>query len=375
MIRRAKVPSFVWIVLAIGLGVAVVRALPVRLSGGLVGLSGFSPSVREPSTAPGRHGTLLLFVTSEATDTIKVFRTDSSEPVATIAVGRDPHNLAASPDGRWVAVSDRQSREVSLLDTNSLREVARVRVGRQPHDLAFSPGSDLLYVGDEKDPFIAVIDVPGKRWTRTLRVSAPQHDIALRPDGRILWFTVNGLRHTNGARGVGLLDVEQGREIARLATGENPHDVIFSPDGRQVWVTNSGVIGVPDSKVTIIDAEQRRILAQIAVGSYPFHAPKRFKDGNFVPPSAGTFWFSDQGQNALQWVDLATRRVTTSVPVGRRPFHVSLGPDERLYVANSLSDSVTVIDARQRRAVGSLPVARPHGLAVVAPPGSAGQVR
>ena len=79
--------------------------------------------------------TVTLFVTSETTDTVNVYR--GAVPglafVKGIPVGREPHNLGISPDGRWVATSDRRSGEVSIINTQSLTEAARLKLGRQTH--------------------------------------------------------------------------------------------------------------------------------------------------------------------------------------------------------------------------------------------------
>ena len=55
--------------------------------------------------------TVTLFVTSEKTDTVNVFRGSAPDLILVkgIPVGREPHNLGSSPDGRWVATSDRRS--------------------------------------------------------------------------------------------------------------------------------------------------------------------------------------------------------------------------------------------------------------------------
>ena len=109
-------------------------------------------SVAAGSPAGGQE-TVTLFVTSEKTDTVSVYRgaVPKLELVKSIKVGREPHNMGISPDGRWVATSDRRSGEVSVIDTQSLTEAARIKLGRQTHDVAFSPDSHTLYVGHETD--------------------------------------------------------------------------------------------------------------------------------------------------------------------------------------------------------------------------------
>ena len=90
-----------------------------------------------------------LFVTSEKTDTVNVYRgtIPNLTLAASIKVGREPHNLGISPDGRWVATSDRRSGEVSVIDTGTLTEAARIKLGRQTHDVAFTSDSRTLFVG------------------------------------------------------------------------------------------------------------------------------------------------------------------------------------------------------------------------------------
>jgi len=42
------------------------------------------------------------------------------------------------------------------------------------------------------------------------------------------------------------------------------------------------------------DTASRKPFAFITVGKYPFHSPKRGRDGNLMPPTAAEMWFSDQ---------------------------------------------------------------------------------
>ena len=70
--------------------------------------------------------------------------------------------------------------------------------------------------------------------------------------------------------------------------------------------------------------------------------------------------------NHVAFVDIATREIEDYVLVGSRAWGVGLSPDEAtLYVANGLSDDVTVIDADTRRVTKSVPVGRvPHSILV-----------
>ncbi len=321
------------------------------------------------AVAPAASGqeTVTLFVTSMTSDAVSVFR----GVVAALAlrdripVGREPHNLAISPDGRWVATGNRRAGTVSIIDAQAPMEVARVPVGRQPHDLAFSSDSRRLYVGHEQEVYVSVIEVGSWRETRRLEAGRAQHDLSISPDDRELWFTVTNRPYKPGDPRIGVIDLASGKRVALIDTGGNSHDVTLSPDGRVAWVTNSGFVGVPDARVDRLDVATRAGLGSGPLGRYPFHAPKRGRDGNDVPVNAPEMWFSDQGLRAALAVSLADGRVMASVPVGVEPYHVAATRAGTLFVANHRSDTVTVIDGPRRAAVGTLSVPPgPHGVVV-----------
>ncbi|HEV8440006.1 MAG TPA: hypothetical protein VGT40_18100 [Methylomirabilota bacterium] len=154
-------------------------------------------------------------------------------------MGREPHNLGISPDGRWVATSDRRSGEVSVIDARALAEAARLKLGRQTHDVAFSPDSRTLYVGHETETFVSVVEVGTWKIGPPLWIGRAQHDLSISPDGRELWFTVTNRPYKPGDHRVGVVDLAT-RRVTLIDTGANAHDVTLSPDGTVAWITNSG---------------------------------------------------------------------------------------------------------------------------------------
>lgn len=312
--------------------------------------------------------TVTLFVTSEKTDTVNVFhgKVPDLSFVKAIPVGREPHNLGISPDGRWVATSNRRSGEVSILETRTLTEAARIALGRQPHDVAFTSDSRTLYVGHEQETFVSVVEAATWVQKPRLVIGRAQHDLSISRDGAELWFTVTNRPYKPGDPRVGVIDLARGKLVELIDTGANAHDVTLSPDGRLAFVTNSGFLHRPDDRVTYLDVATRKVLGTLRIGKYPFHAPKRGRDGNDVPASAAEMWFSDHGLNAAVAVSLANVRVIASVPVGVEPYHIAATASGILFVANHTSNTVTIIDGPRREGLGTLRVPpRPHGLAVL----------
>jgi YVTN family beta-propeller protein len=316
----------------------------------------------------GAQEAVTLFVTSMKADTVNVFRgrVPDLALVRSIRVGREPHNLGVSPDGRWAATGNRRSGEVSIIDTDRLTEGARIRVGRQPHDVAFSSDSRTLYVGHEQELYASVIEVGNWRRKGRLEIGRAQHDLSISPDDRELWFTVTNRPYKPGDPRVGVIDLATGKRVALIDTGANSHDVTLSPDGRVAWVTNSGFLDVPDPRVDYLDVGTRKLLGTLQLGKYPFHSPKRGRDGNYVSGDAAEMWFSDHGLKAAHVLSLRDLRVLAAVPVGAEPFHLTVTPAGTVFVANHKSNTVTIIDGPRRVALGTLTVPRgPHGLAVI----------
>jgi YVTN family beta-propeller protein len=70
--------------------------------------------------------------------------------------------------------------------------------------------------------------------------------------------------------------------------------------------------------------------------------------------------------NHIAIVDTATKKVKDYVLVGSRAWGVAFSPDEKtLYVANGLSDDLSIVDMRSRQNVRTVPVGRvPHTVIV-----------
>jgi len=213
-----------------------------------------------------------------------------------------------------------------------------------------------------------VVEVGTWRVRPPLRVGRAQHDLSISADGRELWFTVTNRPYKAGDPRLGVVDLATGK-VALIDTGANAHDVTLAPDGTIAWITNSGFTHIPDSRVDYLDVATRKPLGWIALGKYPFHSPKRGRDGNAVPVRATEMWFSDHGLRSILAVSLAERKEVGRVPVGVEPYHIAATAAGTLFVANNKSGTVTIVDGPRRAVLGTLKVApRPHGLAVQATP-------
>ncbi len=117
-------------------------------------------------SADGRR----LFVSNWADRTVSVIDAVTRKPLKTIAVGANPNDMLATPDGRLfvvcsgdntVAVIDVRTLQVS--ETLSTALYAKAPEGSTPNALAYDAGRKLLFAANADNNDVAVIDVGDRK--------------------------------------------------------------------------------------------------------------------------------------------------------------------------------------------------------------------
>jgi YVTN family beta-propeller protein len=81
------------------------------------------------------------YVTVGGTNEVKVFRTDDFSQVATIPVGKLPHGVWPSGDGRRVYVGLENDDALTAIDTATNQVIATVPIGQAPQAIAYVPNA------------------------------------------------------------------------------------------------------------------------------------------------------------------------------------------------------------------------------------------
>jgi len=320
----------------------------------------------QPTAEPHLYAKLRVFIASENTDSIVVLEgapDGEYTQVAKIPVGRLPHQMAVSPDGRFVAVNNRIGNTTSVIDPIAMKEIARIPVGKQPHGIIWSPDSKTLFVAHERDHYISRFEAGTWKPIGPLMVGVPQHVLVFnsaRPNE--LWFTVTNSNENDHLR---VYDLEA-RKVTRIQVND-VHDAYFTPDGSEVWSSSSGFLNKPSDRMVIYDPTNKKVKEELRLpGRYPFHTLKVFQDGVFHPESGGVMVLSDHNGPSLVWLDWRERRILGDTKLGGYPFHASYDPEGgRLLVTTNADGMVNVIDMRTRQVVQKLPVTKAHGIASV----------
>ena len=146
-----------------------------------------------------------------------------------------------------------------------------------------------------------------------------------------------------------------------IPVGKRPRRLVLTPDGRELWVSNE--LG---SSVSIVSTKDLSVVQTIAFEIKGMRPDDITPVGMAVSPDGKTMYVCLGRANHVAWVDVASRKVTQTVLVGKRAWYVAVTRDgRRLFVANGLSDDVTVVDVAQAKALKSIPVGRvPYGVVI-----------
>lgn len=175
----------------------------------------------------------------------------------------------------------------------------------------------------------------------------------------------------NGARGLvlvankadrtlSLIDVAAGREVAAVPEeGITGHEVIASPDGKTAYVPiygDSGVgrAGSDGRALVVIDLASRKITGRVDFGrGVRPHCP-------LIGPKDGLLYVTTELDQTITIIDPKTLKIVGTVPTGAPESHMlAIAADGRHgYTANVGVGSVSVLDLQARKTVKVIPVAK-----------------
>ena len=320
----------------------------------------------EPTVDPRLYAKLRVFVASETTDQVWVLEGAPDAPFALIGkipVGRMPHQMSVSPDGKFVAVNNRMANTTSVIDPITMKEIIRLPVGKQPHGIIWSPDAKTLFIAHEKDTYISRFEAGTWKSLPPLMVGVPQNVlsmIAAKPNE--LWFTVTNSNENDHLR---VYDLDT-KLITRVKVND-VHDAYFTPDGSEMWSSSSGFLDKPSDRMVIYDPLAKTVKQEIHFkGRYPFHTLKVFQDGMYYPSNTNVMVLSDHLGPSLLWVDWRERAILGETKLGQQPFHSTYDVEgDRMLVTTNVDGMVNVIDMKTRQVVQKLPVTKAHGIASV----------
>jgi len=293
-----------------------------------------------------------VYQTNSAGDEVHVIDPATNKIVQTIKDIEVPHGVAFSPDGTRAWITCEAEKNVWVVDTKTARVVRKIALSGDPNNLAVSKDGRRVFIGIRVAPgAVDVIDTASLTNIKSIPVKGAIHNVYVTPDGKYaLAGSIEGKMLT-------VID-----EATLQIAWELPFDLGVRPmafekaaDGStsRVFVQLSGFHGF-----AVVDFKTRKEVARIKLPSEPGGSPAEGgapSHGIGVAPDGKTLWVNSSYANAVFVYSLPDLQMQGYVKTGAVPDWITFAAN-RVYVANSGSNSVSVIDMAARKEIGRIPV-------------------
>ena len=211
----------------------------------------------------------------------------------------DPYQIGFSPDGKWFVANSLRLDRIDIYNAANYQLVHRLPAWTMPSHIGFSPDSLTVYVTLQGTDELTAIDLASGKPKWTVHVGPQPAGVLVRPSGTIL-AAIMGTDH--------FVEVapQDGHIIRSVETGRGCHNFLLSPDGKTLYVTNR-VAGT----ISALDAGTLAVTRTMVAPGGP--------DDMALTPDGKELWATARWQASIDVIDLAAGSLKTTIPVGRSP--------------------------------------------------------
>jgi YVTN family beta-propeller protein len=304
--------------------------------------------------------------------------------LGTIAVGKRPRGIHASPDGKTVYVAlsgtpiaappqldakgnpifqrgkddddedsvkaDKSADAIGVVDVAQRKMTGKISAGSDPEEFSLSKDGTRLYVSNEDVKTASVINIATGKVEHIVAVSQEPEGVATAPDGKRFYVTCEAGGDVYAVETAGYT------VVGHFKVNVRPRTMDFLPNADLGFVPSEST-----GELNVIDTTGLKVAKVIALppGSRPMSV-KVSLDGRRVYVSNGR-------AGTVSVLDSRTYELLNTIKVGTRPWGIALSPDGRLlYTANGPSNDISVVDLEANVEVARVKAgASPWGVAVV----------
>lgn len=297
-------------------------------------------------SAPTQTPMPALLVLEKSDDSLAIVDPATLKVVGRVPAGKDPHEVAASADGKLAYVSNyggSQSvlKTISVIDLAARRALAPIDLGplRGAHGIEFADGK--VWFTAETNKVIARYDPAAKQIDWVMGTGQSRTHMLVFTKNLRKIFTSNVNSDTVSA----IERTPDGKDwtVTAIPVGKGPEGIDLSPDGREVWAANSG-----DGSVSVVEVSTKKVVQTLDAQTRHSNRLRFTPDGKLV-------LISDPAGGELVVVEAASRKERKRIHIGRNPQGIVVVPDSsRAYVALSRDNQVAVLDLKTLEVVGRI---------------------
>ena len=213
----------------------------------------------------------LLVVVNKPASTVSIVNVTTGTILTTLPTGANPHETAASADGRWAVVSDYGAQApgntLTVIDVAARKVVRTIDVGfSRPHGITFLPDNRTVAVTSETGGMVVLVDAVAGTVTSS-HPSAQQvsHMLAVTRDGKMA-YTAN-IRSGS----ISAIDLTDAAATRTLPVGTMTEAIGLTPDNREAWLGSNNT-----GKVYAVDLKAWKVVDSMQTSGFPYRI-------NFTP--------------------------------------------------------------------------------------------
>ncbi len=300
----------------------------------------------------------VLLVLEKNDKTLAIVDPATLKVTARISAGEDPHEVAASEDGKYAYISNygafqNPQHTISVVDLSQQKALPAIDLGalRAPHGLDISNGKIYFTAEGSKmigryNPTTQTVD-----WVLGIGQNRTHMLTVAKDESRIFTSNVN-------SDTIGILDRDKNADASGwvetyISVGKGPEGFDVSPDGKELWAANSH-----DGSVSVIDLVSKKVVQTFDIRTKFANRVKFTPDGKLV-------LISDLGTGDLVVLDSSSRKEMKRLNLGHGVAGILIVPDgSRAYVAVSPDSQVAVVDLKSLSVTGHIATGKgPDGMA------------
>jgi YVTN family beta-propeller protein len=261
------------------------------------------PLGREPhhlvATPDGKE----VLIASTVTNELVVLDAKTGERRRVVRDIVDPYQLGFSPDGKWFVTAAYRLDHVDIYRADGFKLAGRIFIGGLPSHLDFDKDSKTVFVTLQQSGRVVALDLASQMIKWNIEVGKAPAGVVMLPDNKRLLVALTG------EDGLVVMNPADGSMTARLRTGKGAHNFWPKGDGRH-WFLSNRIEGT----VSLIDTQELTVVNTIRVAGGP--------DCMDITPDGKELWVTQRFLRRIAIVDMETLKVVGSIPVGKSPHGV-----------------------------------------------------
>ena len=216
----------------------------------------------------------------------------------------DPYHLGFSPDGKWFVTAAYRLDHVDIYHADGFRLAGRIFIDGLPSHIAFDTQSKTVYVTLQQSGRLAAFDLATQALKWNVPVGNAPAGVLMLPDDKRLLVALTG------EDGIVQVDPKDGSVKGSLQTGKGAHNFFPKGDGRHYFLSNrvEGTVSLIDTK------DELKVVGSVRVPGGP--------DCMDITPDGKELWVTQRFLRRVSIIDIDTLKVVASIPVGKSPHGV-----------------------------------------------------